>query len=307
VAAARPSAHIARVPPPTTLSPSPAITAEPNVGLIGPITRPRLRTQAPDRSRTHPARPQPNRPLSQPTHHRPLTPANSLPSPSCFPIILVDFFCLPYGWAARPTRRLVDANPLLGIELPPSDEKPRERVADAEEAAALLAALAPEDAVPYALAFYAGLRRAEIRRLEWPDVQLDGYRLIVRKSKSEAGTGRRPPIAEPLRPILLAAFMQQGRRDGGPVSAVSVMSGKLAGRARDRWEAVGLEPITLHECRHTYASFLMAAGYTLRELMEYMGHSSLQATERYVKLLPPLDETDPAERLNAFLRRRAAG
>lgn len=51
----------------------------------------------------------------------------------------------------------------------------------------------------------------------------------------------------------------------------------------------------------------MAAGYTLRELMEYLGHSSLQATERYVKLLPPLDETDPAERLNAYLRRRAAG
>ena len=35
------------------------------------------------------------------------------------------------------------------------------------------------------------------------------------------------------------------------------------------------------------------------------GHSSLQATERYVKLLPPLDETDPAERLNSYLRRRA--
>jgi len=79
------------------------------------------------------------------------------------------------------------------------------------------------------------------------------------------------------------------------VSAVSVTSGKIAERARARWAAAGLEPITLHECRHTYASFLMAAGYTLRELMEYMGHSSLQATERYVKLLPPLDETDPAE------------
>lgn len=44
----------------------------------------------------------------------------------------------------------------------------------------------------------------------------------------------------------------------------------------------------------------------VRELVrEYMGHSSLQATERYVKLLPPLDESDPAERLNAYLRRRA--
>jgi integrase len=210
-----------------------------------------------------------------------------------------------YGWAARPTRRLVEINPLVGIELPPSDEKPRERVANAEEAAALLGALAPEDAVPYALAFYAGLRRAEIRRLEWPDVQLDGYRLVVRKAKSEAGTGRRPPIAEPLRPVLLSAFMQQGRRESGAVSAVSVMSGKIAARARTRLAAAGLEPITLHECRHTYASFQMAAGYTLRELMEYMGHSSLQATERYVKLLPPLDESDPADRLNAFLRRRA--
>lgn len=134
-----------------------------------------------------------------------------------------------------------------------------------------------------------------------------GYRLVVRKAKSRAGTGRRPPIAEPLRPILLGEFMRQGRRANGAVSAVSVTSGKIAERARKRWAATGLDPITLHECRHTYASFLMAAGYTLRELMEYLGHSSLQATERYVKLLPPLDETDPAERLNAYLRRRAAG
>lgn len=211
-----------------------------------------------------------------------------------------------YGWASRPTRRLVERNPLAGIELPPNDEKPRTRVADAEEAAALIAALSSADAVPYALAFYAGLRRAEIKRLDWPDVELDGYRLVVRKSKSRAGTGRRPPIAEPLRPILLGEFMRQGRRDSGAVSAVSVMSGKIAERARKRWAAAGLEPITLHECRHTYASFLMAAGYTLRELMEYLGHSSLQATERYVKLLPPLDESDPADRLNAFLRRRAS-
>jgi integrase len=56
------------------------------------------------------------------------------------------------------------------------------------------------------------------------------------------------------------------------------------------------------ECRHTYASFLMAAGYTLRELREYMGHSSLQATERYVKFLPqPAGPDGAADRLNAYL------
>jgi integrase len=201
----------------------------------------------------------------------------------------------------------------------PIDEKPRTRVASAEEAEALLNALAPDDRVPYALAFYAGLRRAEIKRLWWPDVELAGYRLVVRKAKSHAGTGRRPPIAEPLRPLLRAAFLRQGRPADSRVSAVSVTSGKLAERAHkawgwerrddDQWVPSGspdppLGPITLHECRHTYASFLMAAGYTLRELMEFMGHSSLQATERYVKLLPRPDERDPAERLNAYLRRR---
>jgi integrase len=95
-----------------------------------------------------------------------------------------------------------------------------------------------------------------------------------------------------------------------------VTSGRLARRvdkawatavvdARDDGQPLTLEPIGLHECRHTYASFLMAAGYTLRELMEYMGHSSLQATERYVKLLPqPADGPDgAADRLNAYLER----
>jgi integrase len=105
----------------------------------------------------------------------------------------------------------VPRNPTLGVELPPNDEKPRMRAADAKEAAALLAALHPDDQVPYALAFYAGLRRAEIYRLEWPDVDLDGYRLVVRKAKSEAGRDRRPPIAEPLRPLLLAAHLRAGR------------------------------------------------------------------------------------------------
>jgi integrase len=66
-----------------------------------------------------------------------------------------------------------------------------------------------------------------------------------------------------------------------------------------------LEPITLHSCRHTYASFLMAAGYTLKEIMEYGGWADLQMVQRYVKRLPQRDETDPAERLNAYLTRRA--
>lgn len=107
------------------------------------------------------------------------------------------------------------------------------RVALAPEAAALLAALAPEDRLPYAIAFYAGLRRSELYRLEWPDV-LDGDRIATRihvmRSKSDAGTHRRPPIADNLRTILAAAWERQGRPSEGKVVDRSAMSGKIAAR-----------------------------------------------------------------------------
>lgn len=225
-----------------------------------------------------------------------------------------------YSWACRPTRQLVQANPTIGVELPPVDEVPRDRAATADEAEQLLEALAPADRVAFALAFYAGLRRSEMDRLEWSDVDLERLWLVVRKSKSEAGTGRRLPIAAPLKPILLRAYMLQRRPDHGRVlGPVSVTSGRLARRAVKAWtkavedargrdEQLVLDPIGLHNCRHAYASFLMAAGYTLRELMEYMGHSSLQATERYVKLLPqPAEGPEGAgDRLNAYLAQIAA-
>ena len=64
------------------------------------------------------------------------------------------------------------------------------------------------------------------------------------------------------------------------------------GRVEKAWDAAGLNRITLHECRHTYASLLMAAGYTIKELMEFMGHADLQMVNRYVKLLPQPGEDD---------------
>jgi integrase len=214
-----------------------------------------------------------------------------------------------YGWGSRSTRRIVPRNPTLTVELPPNDEKPRERVATADEAARLLDALPTDVRVPYALAFYAGLRRSEIHRLEWRDVDLDNLSIVVRRSKSEAGTGRRLPIAAPLKPILEAVEGRTGR-----VCVRSVMSGKLADRARKAWRYVDhdkdepkverdplLSPIGLHECRHTYASLLVAAHYTLKEVMAYMGHSDLTTTSRYVKRLPQPSEGNPADRLNTYL------
>jgi integrase len=81
------------------------------------------------------------------------------------------------------------------------------------------------------------------------------------------------------------------------------MSGKIAARVTAAWDAAGLNRITLHECRHTYAALLMVAGYTIKELMEFMSHADLQMVNRYLKLLPQPGEDDAVDRLNAYLRR----
>ena len=57
--------------------------------------------------------------------------------------------------------------------------------------------------------------------------------VLVLRSKSEAGTQRRPPIAEPLQQILARGVAAPGPAAHGAGVERSVMSGKLAAR-RDR-------------------------------------------------------------------------
>jgi integrase len=53
-------------------------------------------------------------------------------------------------------------------------------------------------------------------------------------------------------------------------------------RARSAWLAADLEPIGLHECRHTFASLMIAAGVNVKALATFMGHASITITlDRY--------------------------
>ena len=77
----------------------------------------------------------------------------------------------------------------------------------------------------------------------------------------------------------------------------------LIERARVAWEVAGLEPILLHECRHTYAAFMIAAGVNAKALSSYMGHSTISMTlDRYGHLMPG-NEDEAATMLAAYLER----
>ena len=65
------------------------------------------------------------------------------------------------------------------------------------------------------------------------------------------------------------------------------MTSNLWRRAQVAWRRAGLNPIGLHEARHTFASTLIAAGVNAKAITTYMGHASIQTTyDLYGKLMP---------------------
>jgi integrase len=57
----------------------------------------------------------------------------------------------------------------------------------------------------------------------------------------------------------------------------------------------------LHECRHTFASLMIAAGVNAKALSTYMGHANISITlDRYGHLMPG-NEDEAAGLLDAYL------
>jgi integrase len=213
------------------------------------------------------------------------------------------------GWR----RRDVPVNPTVGLRLP-AVRCGRDRIASPAEAELLLAALGAADRPLWATALYAGLRRGELMGLRWRDVDLVRGIMHVSRAwdpkeremvapKSQAGI-RRVPIPAALRaflaPLKLAAGADPDRLVFG-VRDVPFSASSVGERARRVWGAADLEPISLHECRHTFASLMIAAGVNAKALSTFMGHANISITlDRYGHLMPGAED-EAASLMDAYL------
>lgn len=203
----------------------------------------------------------------------------------------------------------ISPDPTVGLRLPSVRTEKRERVAVAD-VRALLDALKADQAL-WATLFYAGLRIGEARALRWRDLDFAHGLVLVRQQwdrvegagapKSAAGR-RDVPMPSALRAYLEA--MPKGdpgglvfaRPDGRPFNERTIAS-----RAYRAWKTAGLEKVTPHGARHTYAALMIAAGTDLKALSTYMGHASIGITaDRYGSLVKGSEAKDAA-RLDALL------
>ena len=133
------------------------------------------------------------------------------------------------------------------------------------------------------LVLFTGMRRGEVLKLKWEDVDFDRRFINIRDPKG--GPDQKIPLNDAARNVLEShpredsPYVFPGR---GGKQRVSVQAGvnkikKLAGLPKD------FRP--LHGLRHVYASMLASSGkvdmYTLQKLLT---HKSPQMTQRYAHL-----------------------
>jgi len=170
----------------------------------------------------------------------------------------------------------IEANPCARLK--PYKEPPgRVRFLSPEEAEALLAECSrhPTLFMFVALALGTGMRRGEIERLRWDDVNLEKGTIRVRDSKTR--TARFIPVHQEICEML-ARLPRDSELVLGPFRH------KKAFMAACR--RAGLEDFHFHDLRHTYASWKVQDGVDLRTVAELLGHKTLAMVMRYAHLSP---------------------
>jgi integrase len=218
------------------------------------------------------------------------------------------------------SREGVPNNPTRDLELPAPEHGEVEIVAP-RTAAKLLAALPADDRPIWATALYAGLRYGELRALRWGAVNMAKGVVEVRESWDPKVGPIEPKTRKSRRTVPLPSILRrllQARRDalGDPADdslVFAVRSGdpfeaeKLYRVADRAWTKAGIaERLRLHQARHTYASFMIAAGVNAKALSAFMGHSSITVTFDLYGHLMPGAEVQGAALLDAYLEQQGS-
>lgn len=186
----------------------------------------------------------------------------------------------------------------------------RPTAAVGEDEIAARAAEDCQDAEAFRILFYTGVRIGELLTLRWADVDLGARTLLVRRNLS-AGVetepkGRRHRFV-PLPDPALAALARLGARGefiGDEDYVVCNRWGRRldASALRRRYqrgcEVAGLRRVKLHGLRHAAGSILARVADPVF-VRDYLGHSKLSTTDRYVSAK---HRPEDFERLNRAFR-----
>lgn len=156
----------------------------------------------------------------------------------------------------------------------------------------------------FAIGLFCGLRKNELINAKWNWIDFKGAgRVLVKSSgrfRTKCGKDRKVPLSKRLRPILeryavhspdgFILYPEQAEKDGTETKYRVDFTDAF----RRICKAAGVEWVTPHRLRHTFASQLAIAGVSIYKISNWMGHADVKTTMIYAHLSPDDDD------INAF-------
>ncbi len=197
-------------------------------------------------------------------------------------------------------RQYCDRNPVTSTQKAKEAEKPV-GILSPDQLKSLLS-VAPPQLVPFiAIGAFAGLRRAELERLDWAEVNLNSGFVEVKASKAKSARRRLVAIRDNLRSWLYPLVESVGLVT--PMNYRSLLDTARKKASIPEWPHNAL--------RHSFASYCLAAEKNAAALALDMGHTTPQlifahyrevvqesAATRYWNITPD-DKSDPAGDVNS--------
>jgi integrase len=188
-------------------------------------------------------------------------------------------------------------------------QRPRALQTLADVRALLDACKDPWFRVACAIACYAGCRLGEVASLRWRYVRPNGTVLIELnwegplKHRYEDERPEDTVRVAPLAPDL-AAILESWREvtGGGPDDRIVLVGGKrplrervdsVSRRTRAACRRAGLQELTFHSLRATYATIAVDQGLPISKLQALMGHADAATTSIYIRPEAQHAATDP--------------
>ncbi|QWD86374.1 site-specific integrase [Polynucleobacter paludilacus] len=177
------------------------------------------------------------------------------------------------------------ANPIKGIKrMPPSQGRTKRVNVELE---CLLLSGCDQLSLPLLrsiiqFAIYTGMRRGELMRLTWADIDLPNRKAYLHQTKN--GEPRQVPLTRQAIAVLEALSKDEERVFPMGMDALRSQFGHLKEYAKGRWNGIGVNPfydLRFHDLRHEALSRLSDAGLNVIELSHISGHRTLGMLKRY--------------------------
>jgi site-specific recombinase XerD len=143
----------------------------------------------------------------------------------------------------------------------------------------------------FGVLIYAGLRRGEVTKLEFADVNLEEGTILVRRGKGRFGGKDRVAYINQDLALILRDYIRERQRLGYICPAFFVSTQTKQGLSEAQFirivklvRAASGIPFSIHSLRHSFVTMLLQSGVPLHVAKELAGHTNIQTTEGYLRV-----------------------